>query len=82
MEDKAMTTVTNELMYEVLKRIQDRLDRIEDNTRDMSGQLQAMREHMSAQNKDIGNIYTKLVGHDLRLERIEQRLELISEPAH
>ncbi len=76
-----MTAVTNELMYEVLKRIQDRLDRIEDNTRDINGQLQAIREHMSAQNKDIGNIYNKFVGHELRLERIERRLELAGEPA-
>ncbi len=76
-----MAEVTNELMYEVLKRVQDRLDRIEDNTRDINGQLQAIREHMSAQNKDIGNIYSKMVSHELRLERIEQRLDLIGEPA-
>jgi archaellum component FlaC len=76
-----MTKVTNELMYEVLRRVQERLDRIEDNTRDMNGQLQAIREHMSGQSKDISNIYNKLVGHELRLERIERRLDLIGEPA-
>jgi archaellum component FlaC len=76
-----MTEVTNELMYEVLRRVQERLDRIEDNTRDMNGQLHAIREHMSGQSKDISNIYNKLVGHELRLERIERRLDLIGEPA-
>jgi DNA anti-recombination protein RmuC len=76
-----MTKVTNELMYEVLKRIQERLDRVEDNTRVMGGELQAIRQHLAAQNRDISNIYDKLVGHELRLERIERRLDLIGEPA-
>jgi archaellum component FlaC len=76
-----MAQVTNELMYEVLKRVQERLDHIEDGVRDINGQLNAMRDHMSAQNKDVANIYNKLVGHEMRLERIERRLDLIGEPA-
>jgi archaellum component FlaC len=74
--------VTNELMYEVLKRIQDRLDRIEDNTRVLSGELNAIRGPMNAFQRDISNIYDKLAGQELRLERIERRLDLIGEPAH
>jgi tetrahydromethanopterin S-methyltransferase subunit G len=76
-----MTEVTNELMYEGLKRAQTRLDKIEDNTRVISGELQAIRQHMAAHGRDVNNIYDKLVGHELRLERIERRLDLIGEPA-
>jgi archaellum component FlaC len=76
-----MAEVTNELMYELLKRIQGRLDRIEDGMREINGQLNAMRDHMVGQQKDTQNIYNKLVGHELRLERIERRLDLIGEPA-
>jgi archaellum component FlaC len=76
-----MAEVTNELMYELLKRIQGRLDRIEDGMREINGQLNAMRDHMVGQQKDTQNIYNKLVGHELRLERIERRRDLIGEPA-
>lgn len=76
-----MAEVTNELLLEVLKRVQGCLDRIDDGMRELNGQLHAMREHMLATQKDISNIYDRLVGHDLRLERIERRLDLIGEPA-
>ena len=73
--------VTNELMYETLRRMQGDLALVKDGMREMNGQMQAMREHLLAQNKYITNIYNKLVGHELRLERIELRLDLIGEPA-
>jgi predicted nucleic acid-binding Zn-ribbon protein len=71
-----MSDVTNELMYELLKRMNSRLDRIDDSVRDMTRELQAMREHILAINKDVSNVYSRLVSHDLRLERIERRLDL------
>ena len=76
-----MTKITNELMFETLKRIQGDMSLMKDGIRELNGQMQAMREHMQAQNKDVTNIYNKLVGHELRLERIERRLDLIGEPA-
>lgn len=76
-----MTEVTIEPMFEVLKRLQSGLDKIDENTRATSSQFQAIRDHMLVTQKDIGNIYTKLVGQDLRRDRIERRLDLISEPA-
>jgi len=76
-----MTEITNELMDETLKRIQSDLSPVKDGMRELNGQMQAMREHIQAQNKDVINIFNKLVGHELRLERIERRLDLISEPA-
>jgi hypothetical protein len=78
---RAMTEVTNELMYEALKRLERDVSQIGDGTRVLSGELQAIRQHMAAHGRDINNIYDKLVGHELRLERIERRLDLIGEPA-
>jgi hypothetical protein len=76
-----MAEVTNELIYEVLKRLQNDVGLLKDGQREMNGQLQAMREHMLATQKDITNVYDRLVGFELRLERIERRLDLIQEPA-
>ena len=77
-----MTAVTNELMFEVLKKVQERIERIDENMRIVGNEMQAIRQHQAAQSREISNIYDKLVGHELRLERIERRLDLISEPAH
>ena len=72
-----MTDVTNELMYEVLKEIQARLTHVEDNTRDLvKGQLRIR--------KDINELRGDIIRHDenfarleVRLDRIEKRLELV-----
>lgn len=77
-----MIEATNELMHEVLKRIQERLDRIEDNTRVLAGDMQAVRTHMAGAQRYVANIYDRMTGHELRLERIERRLNLIGEPTH
>ena len=77
-----MTAVTNELMFEVLKKIQERIERMDESMRIMGNEMQAIRQHQAAQSRETSNIYDKLVGHDLRLDRIERRLDLISEPVH
>jgi len=77
-----MAEVTNELMYELLKRMPERLERIDDSTRVLSNEMQAMCTHFSGFQRDVSNIYDKLVGHEWRLERIERRLDLISEQVH
>jgi hypothetical protein len=76
-----MTEVTDELLYEMLQRVESDVSHIGNSTRVMSGELQAMRQHMAAHGRDTNNIYDKLAGHELRLERIERRLDLIGEPA-
>jgi hypothetical protein len=77
-----MAEVTNELIYEVLKQMQGRMANLEDGLRDIKGELVGIRGHMLAMQSDIQNIYARLGSHDARLERIEVRLNLISEPAH
>jgi archaellum component FlaC len=76
-----MAEVTNELMYELLKRVHHDMSQMKDDMRMLSNEMQAMRTHFSGFQRDISNIYDKLVGHELRLERIERRLDLVAEPA-
>lgn len=71
-----MAEVTNELIYEILKGIQFRLDKIEAGIDELRQGHNAMRGHMISIQTDISNIYGILGRHDQRLERIEKRLEL------
>ena len=76
-----MADVTNDLLYEVLKSIQGRLDRMEMTMGEVKGELQAIRQHQLATSQEVGNIYLKLGRHDDQLNRIETRLGLL-DPAH
>ena len=71
-----MAEVTNELIYEVLKSVQDRIGKVEGKLDEVKGELTAIRTYIYAEHQDIGNIYAMLAKHDVRLERIEKRMEL------
>ena len=75
-----MTEVTNELMCEVLKKLPADMAGVKESLREINGRLNAMQTHMVGQSQDIQNIYSILTRHDLKLERIERRLDLV-EPA-
>ena len=72
-----MAEVTNELLYEVLKQIQTRIGNLEDGQREIKSELQALRGHIVAMQQDISNLYAVQAKLELRLERIERRLELV-----
>ena len=74
-----MAEVTNELLYEVLKKIQEELAQLRIGQRTHGEEMSAMRGHLVAIQKDIHNLYD--IGHDngKRLDRIEHRLELRDE---
>jgi DNA anti-recombination protein RmuC len=72
--------ISSELVFEVLKQIQDRLGGIEHKVDELKAEMQAMRGHLIAMQQDIHNIYSTLARHDVRLDRIERRLGLV-EPA-
>ena len=76
-----MAEVTRDAIYELLKSLQQELVAVESGLRDVKGELQAMRTHMTGLGQDISNIYQILGRHDDRLARIETRLGLL-EPAH
>ena len=71
-----MAEVTNELIYEVLRTVQERVARQDEKLDGIQGELVAMRGYLYGLTKDVGNIYTMLAQHDVRLDRIERRLEL------
>ena len=75
-----MAEVSMELMFEVLKQIRDRQVGMDLKIDELKGEMQAFRGHMVALQQDIHNIYTTLARHEIRLDRIERRLELV-EPA-
>jgi hypothetical protein len=72
-----MAEVTNELIYEVLKKIQAGVAGLKDVWQENTAALNAIRTHMIAQSQDIQNIYSVLARHDARLARIESRLEIV-----
>ncbi len=71
-----MAEVTNELIYEILKSIQFRFDKIDAGIDELRQGHNAMRGHMISIQTDTHNIYGILGRHEERLERIEKRLEL------
>ena len=77
-----MAEVTNELMFELFRQIQARLDGIEHGVREVKQELNSIRVHILGMQNDIHNIYGILGRHDERFDRIERRLELreLAEP--
>lgn len=75
-----MSEVTNELMFELLKRVHHEISELRPDVSETKRELNAMRGHMVATQSDIHNIYGILARQDDRLERIDRRLDL-REPA-
>ena len=66
-------TVTNELILELLKKIQADVAHIRD---DHAHQLRLLREQMHGIAGDIHNLQGEFIRIDNRLDRIERRLDL------
>ena len=75
-----MAEVTNELLFEVLKQVQQRLDRMDCKLDEVKAELNALRGHQISMLQDIQNVYAILGRSDARLDRIERRLELSDTP--
>jgi chromosome segregation ATPase len=71
-----MAEVTNELIYSVLQKLQEEVSAIKHDIREVKGELTAIRGYVYAVHQDIGNLYSTSARQDVRLERIERRLEL------
>jgi hypothetical protein len=76
-----MAEVTNALMYEVLKSIQQQTQRMDLTLGEVKLELQVIRGHQLAIQQDISVIYSRLGSIELRVDSIERRLGS-SEPAH
>jgi hypothetical protein len=71
-----MAEISSELMYELLKRVHAEIADVKLGQREIKAEMNAMRGAMVSLHQDIHNIHTTLARHDIRLERIENRLEL------
>jgi hypothetical protein len=76
-----MAEISTELLYEVLKTIQVRLAGVDGKVDELKHDMQAMRSHMIGIQQEISGIHATLVRHELRLDRIERRLELTDAPS-
>ena len=75
-----MVEVSNELIYDALKQVQQRLDRVDHKVDELKSEMNAMRGHMISLQQDTQNIYGILGRSEVRLDRIERRLELSDAP--
>ena len=77
-----MPEVTNELMYELMKRIHHEQSELRMDVSEIKTELNVIRGHMIGIQTDIHNIYGILGRHDERFDRIERRLDLrgLAEP--
>jgi hypothetical protein len=76
-----MAEVSSELMYEVLRAIQQDLRTVKDGQNEIRNEIVSMRLNLVSIHQDL-NIYGMLGRHEERLDRIERRLELreLAEP--
>jgi hypothetical protein len=72
-----MAEVTNEMMFEVVERLQSDMAGIKDLLQGNTVAVNAIRTSLIRQSQDIQNIYSVLARHDARLARIESRLEIV-----
>lgn len=71
-----MAEVSNELIYELLKKMQTDVSSLNAQMGEVRQELVSIRLSMMGMQNDIHNIYGILGRHEERLDRIERRLEL------
>lgn len=71
-----MAEVSNELIFEVLKQVQQRLDRVDHKIDEIRPEMTAIRGYQLSMMQDLQNVYAVLGRFDGRFDRIETRLEL------
>lgn len=72
-----MTKVTKQAIYELAMQVKRDLGHLADSLGEVKTEMQALRGHLVAIQQDIHSIYTTLARHEVRLDRIERRLELV-----
>ena len=71
-----LADVTNELMYETLKKTHQRFDKLDTALGEIKAEMNSFRGYLHNMSGDVSNIYAKFARHDTQLDRIENRLEL------
>lgn len=67
--------VTNELLFEHMKRMHEKIDGMDGKIDNMSDKLDAMREHIGAQQMDISVLYRRVDYLSTEIDTIKQRLD-------
>ncbi|MCG6204605.1 DUF1664 domain-containing protein [Rhodopseudomonas sp. HC1] len=75
-----MAEVSNELIFEVLKQVQHRLDKVDHKVDELKSEMNAVRGYLISMQQDVQNVYAILGRFDGRLEHIERRLDLNDAP--
>jgi archaellum component FlaC len=68
-----MTGQPDNLMLVYLRRIDEKVDRLSDDVRDVKGRMAAVDENLAGVHRRIDRV-------ELRIERIERRLDLADAP--
>ncbi len=76
-----MAEISADLVFEVLRKVQQRLDDIDHTLGEIRLEMAAIRGHQLSIQQDTHNIYGVFGRHDLWFERIDRRLELNDTPA-
>lgn len=69
-----MADITNELMLEILKELQDGQKDIKAQLHSVRDEIGAMRTHMAGFQTDINNLYTSQVDMNKDMQRMKTRL--------
>lgn len=75
-----MVEVSNEPIDEVLKAVQARLGNIEEGLREVRGEVRALRTTVHGVQGDPHNLYEAYSALDMRVGRIERRLDIVAAP--
>jgi archaellum component FlaC len=75
-----MAEVSNEPIDEVLKAVQARLGNIEEGVREVRGEVRALRTTVHGVQGDLHNLYEAYSALDVRVGRIERRLDIVAAP--
>lgn len=71
-----MAEVSNELIFEVLEQVQQKLNRVDHKIDEIKSELNALRGHQISMQQDVQNVYGILGRFDVRFDHIERRLEI------
>jgi chromosome segregation ATPase len=72
----AMVEVTQDLIYEVLRKVQTDVSSLKDNGRELRQDNVSIRNHLHMLQGDVNNVHGTVGQIVDRLERIENRLDL------
>jgi hypothetical protein len=71
-----MPELTQELMLELLTKMNEHIDTLDASLDEIRSEMHCMRDTMTTMEQEIHSIYGVLGRHEGRLERIEKRLVL------